>query len=402
MLFFKQIIQQMKRNTLLNLPYIAVICFISLMGSQSCKNSVPNPVDRKYTKQYNKLFDFVRKEQINLPLDSLTSPNIICTQYYVDPGSGKSYICFLNSLVNTIYGYDYNTKSLAFKLKLDNDGPNGVGGRMESFYIHSFDSIFVSSRYMVSLVDTGRRKIRSFNLAKKQSNDITALPSFSGYQQPAILNDNFYFPCAPDIDPFTKSSFTDKECLVKLNLNTGEYEYKFKPSDLFQKGVYGPNYTSSYDCFNTRKNMVLISFQNDPLLFLHSIDADDSGRTVYAGSESFDEVSPMQKITRDFEGYTRFYIKSPSYGPIIYDPYRNMYYRFALTPLSDEDYAQRKWWKKKSLIILDSTFVKVGETKISDSCSFLNYFITEDGLFISQAGASEDSLLYTKYLPQKI
>jgi hypothetical protein len=96
---------------------------------------------------------------------------------------------------------------------------------------------------------------------------------------------------------------------------------------------------------------------------------------------------PCRKSVRDFEGYTRFYIKSPSYGPVLYDPYRNMYYRFALTPLSDEDYAQRKWWKNKSLIVLDSTFAKVGETKISDSCSFLNYFITEDGLFISQGGS---------------
>jgi hypothetical protein len=52
---------------------------------------------------------------------------------------------------------------------------------MESFYIHSIRlDIRQFSRYMVSLVDTGRRKIRSFNLAKKQSNDITALPSFSG------------------------------------------------------------------------------------------------------------------------------------------------------------------------------------------------------------------------------
>lgn len=392
----------MKRNNSLRLLSIACAFFLVLVGSQSCKNKETNPVDRKYVKNYNKTFGLVIKEPLCLPLDSLTSPTVTCTQYYTDEKTGKSYVCLLNALVNSIYIYDYSTRSVAYKVKLDNEGPNGIGGRIEGFYIKSFDSIFVNSRYTVSIVDTGRRKSRSFNLIKKQSNSFTSLPLISNAEEAGIVNGDLFFACAPDKDAFEKSSFLDNQCLVKLNLTTGEYEYKYRPSDLFQKGVYGPNYAASYNCINRSDKLVLLSFQNDPLLFIHSLDAGDSARTVYAGSELFDEVAPMPKTTRDYEGYTRFYIKSPSYGPVMYDPYRNMYYRFALTPLSDEDYAQRRWWKNKSIILLDSNFTKIGETAISDSCSFLNYFITKDGLFISKSGQSEDSLKYMKYLPQKI
>lgn len=357
--------------------------------------------DRKrktYHMNYETRAQLIRGGSIILPLDTLTSNNVSCVQFYSDRSSGRNYISFLNMHENTIYFYDFLTHRESFRVKLEREGPDGVGKVAEGFFIHSLDSILVSSRYRLSVVDSSGKVRRRYNLAKKFNHEFTALPQVAQFYEPVLLKQDWLLTTAPDLSAFDKKAFRGAQCLMRMNKFTGEFQYQFEPSDLYQTGVYGPNYASYYNC-NNRRNLVVFSFPADPLVYTFDF---TTGRqdTFYAGSKDFDAVRPMDPVETDFEGYTKFYIRNPSYGPIIFDPYRRVYYRFALTPLSEADYAARRWWKNKSLIILDSTFNKIGETSLTDSLSFLNYFVSHDGLYVAKS-SKEDEMEYVRYVLEK-
>ena len=77
-------------------------------------------------------------------------------------------------------------------------------------------------------------------------------------------------------------------------------------------------------------------------------------------------------------------------GDLIYDPYREVYYRFAYPKVSLVN--DMNWWGKSifgrtkfSVIILDKDFQIIGETLFPESIynSYV-FFVREDGLYISR------------------
>lgn len=99
----------------------------------------------------------------------------------------------------------------------------------------------------------------------------------------------------------------------------------------------------------------------------------------------------------------------PNYGNILYDSYREIYYRIAypktdidasIRPLELMDYGRKNF----SIIILDKKFNKIGETLFPDyTYNSVQMFIREDGLYISEShylnpGFSDDRLNFRKFV----
>lgn len=79
-----------------------------------------------------------------------------------------------------------------------------------------------------------------------------------------------------------------------------------------------------------------------------------------------------------------------SYGKILYDKYRDVYYRFAYPPCEINDYSGdyvdliRSGRKNFSIIILDNRLNIIGETSFPSYTYNSNLsFILEDGLYLS-------------------
>ena len=110
-------------------------------------------------------------------------------------------------------------------------------------------------------------------------------------------------------------------------------------------------------------------------------------KQVKVKSRYLDNVTGVQK---DTELGPKLNLELARYGDLIYDPYREVYYRFAYPKVSLEN--DMNWWgksifgrKKFSVIVLNKDFQIIGETLFPESIynSYV-FFVREDGLYISR------------------
>ena len=87
------------------------------------------------------------------------------------------------------------------------------------------------------------------------------------------------------------------------------------------------------------------------------------------------------------------------YGPIIYDGYRSVYYRFLLKKVTDKQKSNSIPNKEINIVIMDKDFHYLGETTIGNGkkWNIQNAFITQEGLnieYLSPENLDEDHLVF--------
>jgi len=354
-----------------------------------------------HNKAYQKLATLVESGNDVYNVDSNVSSYPRCTQLYVDPAN-KKYYTFLNKADNSIYFYDAASKLLLFKTTLPVDGIASIGKKTEGYYIKNFDTIFAVSEYMLGIFDTSAKlkaKVDFYKFRKKLGN--SSILSMGSVRQVGLYNDFIVLNNVPDIYADKQSDFDATQCGIKFSFSKPQETKYIMPYPYpYQLGVYGANFLSFYSAYDEQNSNMVYSFPNDDFIQVYALKS-DSIKEFYGGSEFIDTIMPMKKPSNDFDGYNKHYLLSPSYASIIFDKFNNVFYRFALRPVSEKDYEARKWWKKKSIIILDSSFKKIGEEAITDSCSFLDAYITEDGLHLNSS-IKGGPIVYKKFILKKI
>lgn len=81
------------------------------------------------------------------------------------------------------------------------------------------------------------------------------------------------------------------------------------------------------------------------------------------------------------------------------DKYKNIYYRIIEHPWINYNPNERPWKKPLSIIIYDSNFQFLGETKLAEeyNLSANNFIITKEGLLIRKETNNEDEIKYTVF-----
>jgi len=354
---------------------LALFCLTIIFVS--CHDHKPRTIIDNRTYRFPSKYTLIPSKPILFGLDSLTNSNINNIQLFKT--DSITYLTFLNKQFNSIYFYDFNTSKFKFTINIQTTGKDRVGPIVNSYYIKAFDSIYVVSRYVVSIINH-KGQIRSqMNFLKDHSKGGTALPQIFSYAPLITKGDTLLINCVPDKIADKTSSFYGKLCMIKYNTRTGESSYEYEYPEAYRDGVYGANYMVTYHTYNPDTKKIVFSFPADNDVYVSS---GENLIPYYAGGKALDSIKPMTTVRDDFEGYNKFYLQNPSYGPIFYDKFRKIYYRFALKPISAEDYQAKRWWKKKSIVILDESFKKVGEVDVSDYVSFKLCFINEDGLYM--------------------
>ncbi|MEM9299444.1 MAG: DUF4221 family protein [Bacteroidota bacterium] len=105
--------------------------------------------------------------------------------------------------------------------------------------------------------------------------------------------------------------------------------------------------------------------------------------------------------------YFKYYVLNGAYNSIIYDKYRDIYYRFVILPDNPNEEIDwlraKKHPKRSSIIILDNEFRVLGETLLpKDKHYIYNSFVSRDGLYISNSHLDnpeikEDILTFTLF-----
>ncbi len=334
-------------------------------------------------------------------------------QFYSD--GTHDYIAILTNRDYTLRLYTYPGDELYRSVKLillDNNEQDGepdsagfihIKPRISGFYIKSMDSIFFLTEHSNSLymVDSNGVLKRDWDIGDYEQ---------TGYDVAAFKNDPFLV--AGNEVFFTKTSFLDyrvypyKAQVLSYNIKGDSVQHDFAdfPSNYKQDKWWHIVGYSFGKTLNKNKEIV-ISYPVNDSLFVYQEGRLRKRVPGKSPSLSAGDFPPFDNAYRGNTEYTIKYANTlGSYSTIVYDPYRDCYYRLVLHAQSftNKDgstnfYEDRPW----SLQIFDADLRLIGEQDFPPRrYAFSDLLVVKDGLLIGnlQPGKSaKQSLSFTLF-----
>lgn len=353
--------------------YLTILFLILIV---SCNDKGTHKKNEVELKEY--------KTPISFPLDENTKSSTWSLFLYIDP-NGKEYLTFQNQWQNEILFYDLNSQELEFKIKPQYEGNNGVGS-MIGYYIKNMDSIFLTVSGLQEIVIIDKNAVVKGKMQyEKTINDLFLKEFYSQMNHPIILIDNKMY-----IMPGCNRWAEKNPVCATIDLTNYTVE-----------ALLGLSYPSFPGADNKAKRAGIeedVSRCYDGENFIYSFHFDES---IYIVSPDHKTINrkPVKsnyinkvKYLDDYGNLTfEDGCKNPNYGNLLYDEYRNVYYRIAYPETKIEkgirgmellQYGRKNF----SIIILDKDFTIIGETMFPDYTYNSNImFIREDGLYISSS-----------------
>lgn len=325
--------------------------------------------------------------EVAIKINENINPISTCLRYFEN--DKKEILAYMNGKENEICFFDINNKILLKTIHFDKKGPNGVG-KVIGFDIVNFDTIFISSKtHYTSLfiVDTTAKvklKIDFSDVMEKDAFFMTSMLETRfftnvSYDNGEVLLGNFFGGSVSEIKKFNNFS-VGYSYNIKQN-KKNQLKLTFPSFSYRNNKVTGSMYTSIF-----KKNKIILSFCSLDEIFISN------------NLNTFKKVDCRSRyITKKFKTYeipdleksVRSVVENPRYLSLVYDEYRNIYYRFAYPGIklnSDSDFMALNSFKKVfSVMILDENLVTIGETLMPEDRFNPNmYFINKDGLYISE------------------
>ena len=373
---------------------ITLLAVISLFCLLSC-------VDKKV--QTKESFNLVASDkQLSFALDPNTKTFILALFPFTDE-TGKEYLTFQNQDQNEILFYDMNSRKLEFKVKPAYEGSNGVG-QVLGYYVHTIDSIFLTISGTNEIVLVNRNAEIKDKINYERAEDGTLLTDFcsiSSVYQPIIMIDKEMYIMSGCNRWLEKDPISAVINMEDKTIHALPYYYPSFPGADNKAKRFGVEEHLSR-CFDGKH--FVYSFHFDETIYIASQDH-DSIKEVKVKSKYIDKV----RLLDDYGNLTiTDACENPNYGNLLFDKYRNVYYRIAYPETKIEkgvnglellQYGRKRF----SIIILDKDFNIIGETLFPDyTYNSTVMFIREDGLYISDShylnpNYNDDVLSFRKF-----
>lgn len=367
--------------------------------------------------QLNASMQLVETGSKSFLLDDETAPKPLYIQMINDSLRGRQ-LTFLNDYNNSIYFYSYDTLQYLDKIKFDKNGPNAVQ-MPEGYYIKNLDSIYIFSRLLKILLANSDGKVLK-RASLNGNNDVRGKDISWAYKYP-----EFYVQTST---PFMKNSkgflltgifggtmpdsIVDKfKFTAQIDADLGNVQYNHTyPRSLFGNNVnWGEGLSVQvFPQLHPDKSKMIYSFPMSHELFLANIE-DNNYTKVYAGSNEAGTIKSINKKPgrASVEMIRSSFVRQDMYAAILYDNYRNVYYRFLRKAIPDA--TKQTSWKEKevAVIIMDKDFDYLGETTLGPEriWHWQNSFITKEGLnieYLDENDIEEVNLSIKIFTPEKI
>ncbi len=332
-------------------------------------------------------------------LDYETAPYIDCFQYI----QSAHQLVFLNAYNNSLYFYDYLTGEFIKKKSYEKEGSNGVG-KLQGFLYHAGDSVYTYSYNTFTLC-----ALDSLSQVYKKK---------MMYNQSTELNNNFSIvptPCVITTAPIKKigkfvvmAGFVGTEtymetpsnrptvCLYDTENDTIQYVVNYPKQ--YSENNWGGGFTYRFVYYTVKDDNIIVSFPASHHLIKYNLYSKFE-KIVYAGSGKVKYIKPYsynKKTSIDERKAWDWYMNTPSYESILYDKFRNCYYRIARLPDSNYKKGQRKNNKPIVIIKLNKNLEYVGEVQVPMDRKWFSQkvFITEKGLNMAFEFENEDFITF--------
>ena len=328
---------------------------------------------------------------------------------------GKEYMAFMSNENPEIYVYDLMTEDLVKTIRFDKEGINGVGPKAAGFFMKNWDEIYIPNLYFpeISLIDSGGSKKQSFKL-ESSGNGYKVIPTRSTTGTPFVVYEDILYGMQLPNMSLGKKTVTDSPVGFMLNLEKKEIEqfpfnYPVALMGNYEKASLGIETKISH-CFNGKE--LVFSFSFDETLYRVPLNGGKITMHTVA-SPYLKNVALPEKVPSDLILAAKEMCELPIYGNIMYDKYRNVYYRVAY-PEKDYDMNENfvELWQSGrgefSLMILDEDLNVVGETLLPENRYRSDLMlILEDGLYISTShyknpSFDEDRLVFRRFILSSI
>ena len=371
------------------------ICLVSCICLFACQDS-PKESIATYD------IGLAESKKIVLPVDENT--------YYLSKSifqfeeDDKEYLLFgnLEKRQYELLIYDVEKQNLHKRIPLEKEGPNGVPG------IWGCIPFFDSKTFLVSQHNSGRMSIidGEGNVVQKysmrQSSDKTKRRGLwvdsrfgvSFFYTPSFIKDSIVYFSNGIFIQYKINQRLDREVwktipmFNSLNLKNGHiHTLPIKYPDIFEDDVKVPaggGYEFTYD-YNYKQERLVCS-----LTGYDSIMVTDDLKQVrwYNGKSRYLKSMRPKVYEADGFDWLREATENPAYHNIMYDKYRDVYYRIVELPYElkqNESPFDTPKGREFSIIIFDKDLNIIGETKFpGNKYLYKMSFVGRDGLYISE------------------
>lgn len=262
--------------------------------------------------------------------------------------------------------------------------------QVNELFVENFDSIFLSNRYFLKIIDTSSKTKYQF-VWRNPNTDTFPKTSYSSFDTEfnSYYNANthkiFLRQYKGDVFRSDSTFYTYPiECSFSLNNNSFEVLNENYPQN-YLKGYYG----ELYNCYRaaSKENHVL-SFNIDPNLYVYDLITKQTKIKNCQSSfqKSLPQTMPLN-FADDINRRTEHLLQNPIYLDILYDKYRDCYYRFfynAMTLQKPDGSYNNLNDKQKVLMIIDKDFNVIKEIELPRRSKLINSFVAKEGLYIYQ------------------
>ena len=327
------------------------------------------------------------------------------SQDHVSYGEADGKACLIrgNGREKTIEVYDYASGEKLSEVEVGNiDG---------EFFAYSSDTAFVVERSKgkatVSAWTQGNMATRHIPVRVRKGH----IEQFPGCQTDGAIpmDGKWYFPCYRIGEyPEEMKSGKDRFPLMELDLTKKDYRFVGAYPEIYASNNMGTlNYWVPYLCRGKSNGEIVVGFKASPEMLVYSPATGEcrfeSVKSVYADTIPLPLTAKGRDYFVESDSYY-YYAQYSHYGPISYDPWKKIYYRFVGIGLNDwelEPSPQLQNRKKWSVMVFDASFRKLGEQYLGDAYRVLAHFVSPDGLYLLNKGKEKGVAEYTLFTYNK-
>lgn len=352
----------MNKNKLsnLSLKFKYIVAFHILFSFTSCNKKLNKNIDScNYSKYTHTLNRANQDSLISFPLDSESSAKIDYIKYY--DTEGESVFSFLNPYNNKIYLYDYQSNELRNTVVLNSKN------KISAYEFISMDSIvtYDYKSHKLRIQDSSGVVINEVILPSQQSrNGFYSYPTT--HADLKYVSGYFYLIGGHST---TSKADNDSKSVLKVKEDFTHYEYVNEFPQLYRNSFFGGSHyrmdiTYTYNS-NTKK--FIFSFPAS-----HEVFSTSDFIEIKNYCASYKNKISIPEYTEEISSQKRFEFvaKNYFYLAILYDPYRDVYYRICLLPKKIDSVDTNSYDRDLAVIILDKNLKKIGEVLLENNKDF--------------------------------
>lgn len=319
------------------------------------------------------------KGQNRIFLDSVTGPVSYNIQYIHEDNS--EILAYWNGNDKSIVYFPLNSTLLPDKQFFENKGPN-TNYSSNFFYVNN-DSVFSTDAVKSTYLTDNKSQILTTYPASDPSKIGRGSSPYVWTGSPFSLYKNRLF-----FQTYVGGIF-NQPTMAYVDLLTGRIDYFGEYPEFYQRAYWRGGYEFMDYTHNAQSNLIVQSYAADHFLRIIHLENLNIIDSAFAGSDKLSSIkAPRLKMSDPgHELDDRKFLLQPSFGRVLYDSYRKVYYRFAYDGINetdiDSDSNDRATIKHSRIIVLDESFNKIGEHELPRFRYNLNMsFISKDGLNI--------------------